>query len=298
MSLRRMVDASYPPATVAEWQSLRNATGASIFAAYVPGWGEPYRAATVQEVQSAVQAGCEILPILVPAPETMTKYGLTEQSARVGLAFAQRFMQACGLVGKVVALDVEANWSSDNVTECEDVVKAFNGAASSSGLQMCIYGSPSFLTQLARVAPSTYVWVASWVSTQPDSVTSIPGLPDGLWQYEQRAWQWSGGTNIAGFNIDRSVVAFSGLWAGGPAATGKPGTTPTPAPTPTPSPQPSPAPTPAPTPIPLPDPKPSPLPPSPIPVLVHDRTPEQGAWLASVVAYLEQVLAELKGFLA
>ena len=290
MSLRRMVDASYPPTTPSAWTALREATGASIFAAYVPGWGEPYRAATIAEVQAAVQAGYEILPVLVPTPETMTKYGLTEQSARVGLAFAQRFMQACGLVGKVVALDVEANWSSDNLAECEDVVKAFNGAASSSGLQVCIYGSPSFLTQLARVAPSTYVWVASWVSTQPDSVASIPGLPDYLWQYDQRAWQWSGGTNIAGFNIDRSVVAFSGLWSGGPAATGKPGTTP--------SPQPSPAPTPAPTPIPLPDPKPSPLPPSPIPVLVHDRTPQQGAWLASVVSYLEQVLNELKGFLA
>ena len=289
MSLRRMVDASYPPTTVAEWQSLRNATGASIFAAYVPGWGEPYRAATVAEVQAAVQAGCEILPVLVPTPDTMTKYGLTEQSARVGLAFAQRFMQACGLVGTVVALDVEANWSSDNVTECEDVVKAFNGAASSSGLQMCIYGSPSFLTQLARVAPSTYVWVASWVSTQPDSVTSIPGLPDGLWQYEQRAWQWSGGTELAGFNVDRSVVAFSGLWT--------PGTAPTPTPTPAPSPQPPqvhPSHTAGSTPAPL----SGPLQPPALPVLVHDRTPEQGAWLASVVTYLEKVLADLRGFLA
>jgi hypothetical protein len=286
MSLRRMVDAAYPPTTVEDWDRLRNATGASIYAAYVPGWGEPYRAATIAEVQAAVQAGCEILPVLVPAPDTMLRSGLTEQSARVGLAFAQRFMQACGLVGTVVALDVEANWSAANAAECEEVVKAFNGAASSAGLQVCIYGSPAFLTQLARVAPSTYVWVASWVSTQPDSVNSIPGLPDSLWTNDQRAWQWSGGTDIAGFNIDRSVVAFGGLWKAAPA--------PTPAPTPEPTPTPTPAPTP--TPIPEPDPRPSPLP--PIPVLVHDRTPEQGAWLASVVSYLEQVVSELKAFLA
>ena len=88
-----------------------------------------------------------------------------------------------------------------------------------------------------------------------------------------------GGTELAGFNVDRSVVAFSGLWT--------PGTAPTPTPTPAPSPQPSPV-------------HPSPaLGSTPaLPVLVHDRTPEQGAWLASVVAYLEQVLTELKGFLA
>ena len=289
MSLLRMVDAAYPPSTVAEWQRLREATGASVFAAYVPGWGEPYHAASVGDVQAAVDAGCQILPILVPAPETMLRSGLTEQSARVGLAFAQRFMQACGLVGSVVALDVEANWSSDNRAECEDVVKAFNGAASSAGLSMCIYGSPSFLTQLARVAPSPYVWVASWVSTQPDSVEAIPGIPNDLWTNNQRAWQWSGGTELAGFNVDRSVVAFSGLWT--------PGTAPTPTPTPAPSPQPPqvhPSPAPGSTPAPL----SGPLQPPALPVLVHDRTPEQGAWLASVVAYLEQVLTELKGFLA
>ena len=239
MSLRRMVDASYPPTTPSEWTALRSVTGASIFAAYVPGWGEPYRAATIQEVQAAVQAGCEIMPILVPTPETMTKYGLTEQSARVGLAFAQRFMQACGLVGTVIALDVEANWSADNLAECVNVVKAFNGAASSSSLAMCIYGSPSFLTQLSNFAPSPYVWVASWVNTEPDSVASIPGLPDQVWDLGQRAWQWSGGTTIGGYTVDRSVVAFSGLW--------KPGTAPVPTPTPTPTPPPTPTPSAPPT---------------------------------------------------
>lgn len=272
MSLRRMVDASYPPNTPSAWTALRSATGASIFAAYVPGWGEPYRAATIQEVQSAVQAGCEILPILVPTPETMTKYGLTEQSARVGLAFAQRFMQACGLVGTVVALDVEANWSSGNLAECEEVVKAFNGAATSSGLAMCIYGSPSFLTQLSNVSPSPYVWVASWVNTEPDSVASIPGLPDQVWDLGQRAWQWSGGTTIGGYTIDRSVVAFSGLW--------KPGTAPTPTPTPAP-PQ-----------------TPPQVHPSPAPGSTPAPTPEQTAWLDSVIAYLEGALADLRSFLA
>jgi len=296
MTIRRMIDAAYPPTTVEDWERLRNLTGATIYAAYVPAWGEPYRAASVAEVQAAVQAGCEIMPVLVPTPDTMLRSGLTEQSARVGLAFAQRFMQACGLEGTVVALDVEANWSAANAGDCEEVIKAFNGAASSAGLQVCIYGSPSFLTQLARVAPSTYVWVASWINTQPDSVQSIPGLPDSLWDYDQRAWQWSGGTNIAGFNIDRSLVAFSGMWKAAPTPT----PTPAPAPTPTTTPTTTPAPTPTPTPTTTPTAQPTATAPTPnpLPVLVHDRTPDQGAWLASVVSYLEQAIADLKDFLA
>ena len=79
----RMLDAAFPPTTPAGFQTLREHTGASAFAFYVPNWGAPYQAANPGEVRAANITGNDEQIEVVIQPSTQ----LGGMHRRMGKAF-------------------------------------------------------------------------------------------------------------------------------------------------------------------------------------------------------------------
>ena len=295
--MQRMLDAAFEPNTVSGFESLRQITGASAWAAYVPGWGAPYHATSAAEVREAVASGCSILPILVPTQQSVEGGALSVADLQVGAAFAADFMASCGLSGKSIAIDIEAGWYRNDPSNAILTACNFQVACAHSGYSAIIYCSPSMATGMAG-APSAIrpesVWVASWVSNEPASTEGIPGLPSGYYTAPgQRGWQWSGGHSIGGYNIDQSVIDFGELWT----------TTPASAPTPTPVTVTPVTVTPVPTPTTVTSADPSPTPsstPQATQTLIHDRNqaPIASNVLSQLIAALGSVVSAMSRWLA
>lgn len=216
MTLRRMIDAAFLPTSLAQIQTIRAITGASVAVVYVPGWGEPYHATPVEQAKLLVQGGMQLLPLLVPAPDGGD---LTVDACAVGIQAAKEYMSQVGVSGTLVGMDFEAGWfAAKPLPVCNSQV-SFTIAASEQGVVPVPYLSPSNAIMLAgrQVRPEC-IWVASWINTTPSSVTSIPGVPDALWSSPgQRAWQYQGGHVVDGDNLDMSLSELSGYWVPIPA---------------------------------------------------------------------------------
>lgn len=212
-----MLDAAYEPLTITGFDQLKAATSATIFAAYVPGWGTPYHATSVAEVQEAASQGFSILPIIVPSGADVIGNRLTEQDYRVGIQMALNFMHAAGLsaTSPAVACDYEAGyWSQNRVNTCNSQI-GFISAGRSMNVRAIPYWSPSNANDYASrglMSPEA-IWVASWVMPAPTQLANIVGLDSHYFTSGERGWQYAGGTNIAGYNVDRSLTNFTGLFA-------------------------------------------------------------------------------------
>lgn len=206
-----MIDAAYLPTSLTQLQTIRAVTGASVAVVYVPGWGAPYHATSVEEAKLLVQGGMQLLPLLVPTPDGGD---LTVEECKVGLQTAVNFMHAVGVDGTLVGADFEAGWFAAKSLPVVNSQVSFTLAAEELGLVFVPYLSPSNAIMLAgREVRPNCVWVASWINTIPSSVASIPGLPDSLWdQPGQRAWQYKGGSLVDGDNMDQSLSELNGYW--------------------------------------------------------------------------------------
>jgi hypothetical protein len=257
MTIYRQLDAAYPPTNAAQAAALREITGASLFAVYVPGWGDPYRATQDSEIKALIAGGFRILPILVPNASSVESV-FTESGAATALAIVRKWLNGLGLAGTAVGVDIEAGWYAADPETAKEFLGEFQLAAKVGGAEMTFipYCPPGLANEAATLPDASRpenVWVSSWIgeaaTSWPGSLATIPGLKNEIFiGPTQRGWQFAGGANVgSGINADRSVVSFdvSSYWTKA-APTYVPPTTP-PAPTVTTTPAPTVTTTPAPT---------------------------------------------------
>lgn len=228
----RMLDTDSAPTTAAEWEAVKAASAAEVFAGYVD-WGNPAAATPPEAVAAAREAGLGYCPILVPDWSTVA--GLDLQAWKVGVTKAIEQAQAAGYdQGPVVAMDLEeADWTA-NAELCLAEAHLFAAACAALKVRSRQYGPVGMFDRLAQSggALPTEIWAAYWVDlgdplTWPPSAASLPGVPDTYWSKGQRCWQFAHGSTFAGYGFDCSVCDTPGWVATAPA----PAPAPDPAPT-------------------------------------------------------------------
>jgi hypothetical protein len=220
----RLVDAAYPPTTVEEWEAVKAATGIEAVDLYVPGWGAPYAQTPLAALQSALQAGLGVNPILVPNPSTAAE--LTEDDLAVGVQMALEWLASggadTGTGGQkgVIHLNVEADWYAANPSTWLQVTQRFHNACSALGQIDVPYGSPDFLKAVAALPTSVSdgCWVGEYpgVAPWPASEQDAPSLAGEWTSPGQKQWQFTDEQKVAGFNFDYSVGSLP-CWSVPPA---------------------------------------------------------------------------------
>lgn len=104
-----------------------------------------------------------------------------------------------------VCLDVEYQTYQGAPGATVAYVKAWVAAVVTAGYLPVVYGNPPVLNAYAAVAEHpTACWCASWLDAEVGNPTSVapPGLTT---SFTGTGWQFTGGSDVAGLNVDRSV---------------------------------------------------------------------------------------------
>lgn len=208
MRLETWPDSAFPPADHRQALAVLRAMGATGWAMYpdvgLPyhAWPEPTMAAVLAEAHGA---------LLIAAPAQ----GAAIADAGVGAHLAAQLLavaRALGLRAPVLALDVEAGTYQAFPDESVAAVADFSATAQEGGGYAAPYGPPGLAVQVAglRHGRPDRIWPALWPGlTRTPDPRSIPGIPDALFSRGQRAWQWRGGTAVAGMTVDENVSDFA-----------------------------------------------------------------------------------------
>lgn len=224
----RMIDCLYPPTTAASLSAIRAATGASVMAVYVPGWGTPLALGApnpTQICQVALASGWDLHFILDPNHAPLPQPGAILE----GCQQAMNWIATLGVNASLeagVSFDLEeGDWANESL--CKELSAAFYEAGTQSKFLPVQYTNSSQLLNLVSLPGNQRVeavWAAYWnlAAAWPTSTASISGLPDSAWSSPgQRGWQWQGGTSVAGVSVDLSIVDWP-TWSAGAAPTPTP----------------------------------------------------------------------------
>jgi len=238
----RMVDALYPPTTAAELSTIYAQTGAKTLAVYLPKWGTPKVLDAPDPTaicKLAISLGWSVHLIGDPDHNALTSLELAGAAAFDVLV--TMMLAFLGSIGADLAhpgacsFDLEESDFTANPGLCAELAGLFYQAGNGKGILPCQYGNPNLLAKVATLPDAQrpeYVWIAYYPGggAWPASPQTGPVGVDGLWTGAgQRAWQWHGGIDIGGVNVDLSVVDWP-CWSAAPPVA------PTPIPTPTPTP--------------------------------------------------------------
>lgn len=244
--MRRFCDSSAVP-TLAALRSARE-HGVSAWAGYLAS-PYAYRAWRPDELSGVLAALGALLPIYVgPYPKVKGRPTPEQLLAAVQLAKpsndATRLLESLHSIDgrsampkQRVAIDIEANvWEAASSEVVHYLTLLADGVHRDSRgqVELFLYSSPDCLAGTERLG-FPYAWCASWLDSTAWPTRVAPPKLGSLWE-GRRAWQYHGGTNAYGMNVDLNVADddFPFLLHSAPAPAPAPAHTPAPAPAPAP----------------------------------------------------------------
>ena len=243
----RMVDCLYPPTSEAELAALSQQTGAKTLAVYLPGWGATTTLGAPDPTaicKLALSLGWRVH--LIGDPEHNALGQLLQAGPQAFSVLVEMMLEWLAKIGADTSSPAGASFDLEEVdfsagpALCSELASRFCLAGTGHGILPVQYGNPNLLASLVQLPPGQRpeaVWIADYpagMTAWPDAtIYNDPELASlqGLWTFPgQRGWQWHGGIDIGGVNVDLSVIDWP-TWGAAPA----------PAPDPTPAPEPAPA---------------------------------------------------------